>query len=855
VWQSILQPNVKVKREKHRPSRAIGSLYLIEQNFLVDSSSKFSKLSRVGKANPSHLSLIPQQIGTSSYFSARWKMKKGLVFWLLFASTFLSEGLAQSQHRRWVAAYWTNWNHSPSNFQELLSQNAFTHVIHFAIGLNSNGTFFEDPNFHDLTIQAAQEVPAAHAVGVKVIICCFPGSVQIMQSAMSVGTRATMVHNVCNLMRTYGYDGIDWDVEVGLDTATWNPTMRLLKDSLTVVGAQLGRPLTNSVWTYGSGWNLYRGSFRSFDRIHICGYEMTGAWQGWIVWNGYGIYSRGVVLPCYPSIAAIGIDSSWANWLRIGVPDSVLLYSQAASGRAWIGGTMASNVFGLPTRGGATQQGDVWTGSWPPDCGSYNGMPVTSGYEIPYRDIVTNYAAYPTQHDTLNVSASKSVDNPGNADDQFVTFADPWAWWKDWQYMRHTRNGGGMSMWDPLKGRISQNVWPLVDALKLSILDIPLSGGSQVGVSLSSGWNLISNPVTSPIPGDSVRQLYPTAMNAYALEFNGGYVQRYRLINGKAYWEKFPAATFSMIAGEPRTRDSISVVAGWNIVGTISSAVDTGTIVSVPPGLRGSTWYGYSTGYRPVAQLTPGKGYWVKANGAGKFVLVAGQSVRGATVEASGGGVEDLLNAVTITDSKGSSQTLYFGADANTEIPVAMYSMPPAPPAGAFDARFETPGGGSMVQTYGEESAEFTVAIQSDAYPVTVSWNVKDASYDLTAGAGNMQTMRGEGTMKIGNSEVNRLSLKLTGAGELPKEFALLQNYPNPFNPGTTIKYDLPKDSRVSLKLFNIVGQEVATLVNAEQNAGYKSVQWNADNFASGVYFYRLQAGDFVASKKLLLLK
>jgi hypothetical protein len=59
----------------------------------------------------------------------------------------------------------------------------------------------------------------------------------------------------------------------------------------------------------------------------------------------------------------------------------------------------------------------------------------------------------------------------------------------------------------------------------------------------------------------------------------------------------------------------------------------------------------------------------------------------------------------------------------------------------------------------------------------------------------------------------------------------------------------------VSLKLFNILGQEVVTLVNEEQKAGYKSVQWNANNFASGVYFYRIQAGDFVASKKLLLLK
>ncbi len=83
----------------------------------------------------------------------------------------------------------------------------------------------------------------------------------------------------------------------------------------------------------------------------------------------------------------------------------------------------------------------------------------------------------------------------------------------------------------------------------------------------------------------------------------------------------------------------------------------------------------------------------------------------------------------------------------------------------------------------------------------------------------------------------------------------LEQNYPNPFNPSTTIKYDLPRDSRVSLKLFNILGQEVATLVNEEQKAGYRSVDWNASNYASGVYFYRLEAGGFSSVKRMLLVK
>ena len=88
-----------------------------------------------------------------------------------------------------------------------------------------------------------------------------------------------------------------------------------------------------------------------------------------------------------------------------------------------------------------------------------------------------------------------------------------------------------------------------------------------------------------------------------------------------------------------------------------------------------------------------------------------------------------------------------------------------------------------------------------------------------------------------------------------PKEFKLEQNYPNPFNPTTTIQYQLPQDARVTLKVYDILGSEVATLVNEEQQAGYKEVKFNGSNIASGMYIYRLQAGDYVSIKKMLMIK
>ncbi|MCW8810313.1 MAG: T9SS type A sorting domain-containing protein [Ignavibacteriaceae bacterium] len=90
---------------------------------------------------------------------------------------------------------------------------------------------------------------------------------------------------------------------------------------------------------------------------------------------------------------------------------------------------------------------------------------------------------------------------------------------------------------------------------------------------------------------------------------------------------------------------------------------------------------------------------------------------------------------------------------------------------------------------------------------------------------------------------------------EVPIEYALEQNYPNPFNPSTTIKYSIPEDGFVKLAVYNMLGEQVATLVNAQQKSGRYEINFNASNLASGVYVYRIEAANFTASKKLMLMK
>ena len=89
----------------------------------------------------------------------------------------------------------------------------------------------------------------------------------------------------------------------------------------------------------------------------------------------------------------------------------------------------------------------------------------------------------------------------------------------------------------------------------------------------------------------------------------------------------------------------------------------------------------------------------------------------------------------------------------------------------------------------------------------------------------------------------------------LPTEFRLEQNYPNPFNPSTTIQFSVPKTSHVTIKIYNILGREVAALIDEEYQPGQYKVVFEAGQLASGLYVYRIQAGDFLETKKLMLLK
>ena len=111
-----------------------------------------------------------------------------------------------------------------------------------------------------------------------------------------------------------------------------------------------------------------------------------------------------------------------------------------------------------------------------------------------------------------------------------------------------------------------------------------------------------------------------------------------------------------------------------------------------------------------------------------------------------------------------------------------------------------------------------------------------------------------------GSFAMNVMGANLKETGEdvvvnIPMVYGLDQNYPNPFNPSTTINYQLPEKNFVTLRVYDILGNLVGTLIDQEMEAGYHSIDWNAGSLASGVYLYRFSSGSYVSTKKLILMK
>jgi photosystem II stability/assembly factor-like uncharacterized protein len=377
-------------------------------------------------------------------------------------------------------------------------------------------------------------------------------------------------------------------------------------------------------------------------------------------------------------------------------------------------------------------------------------------------------------------------------------------------------------------------------------------------------WNMISLPLTLTTDGRKTT-IFPMATSE-AYGYNHRYETFDTLKNRMGYWLKFPTAKTLALEGLPRTSDTIEVLSGWNMIGSISSVVAVKNITQIPSNIVVGNYYTFAGGYITSDSIRSAKGYWIKVSSSGKLVLSStGSNAKLPSTISSATDELKLFNSITFFDQEGNHQTLYFSKMANPTMTTEHNELPPLPPQGIFDARFNSD---RTLELLPIESSSCTVRIQSGAYPIRVSWHIAQAGIksvtliDPTTGKSlNPHESGIDGNVVIQNSSITKIELKLDRTSAVPKEYSLKQNYPNPFNPTTKVAFDLPTQAIITLKVFNILGQEVVTLADNENYAaGSHSLIFNASNLGSGIYFYRLIAHgsdkkDFQQVKKMISIK
>ncbi len=385
----------------------------------------------------------------------------------------------------------------------------------------------------------------------------------------------------------------------------------------------------------------------------------------------------------------------------------------------------------------------------------------------------------------------------------------------------------------------------------------------------TAGWSFVSFPVRSP--NMSFRFICPTCTGPGFIFKNDtqylGYVPTFdSIVPGLGYWVKFSGAGLMGLPGVPVYSLDIPVYRGWNAIGSIGVPVPIANITADAGVFTGSpTYFSYSGGYFTADQITPGYGYWVRANSAGNIHMTGGGVPKAISAIAE----LNRLHRITISQKNQSSgQTLYIGSGS---VDAGRYELPPGPPDGSFDVRFAS---NRMVEIYPgvldpSRSYEYPITINASDHPLTVRWEDAPETREqvtlmLKSQSGNiLALMNGTGKITLNDPEIKRVIVAVTPPGNaLPKVFALGRNYPNPYNPTTRFSVDVPRTTQIEVSVFDILGRKIATVWNGEKPAGYHTLEWTGQTdeglaAPTGMYFIRMTAAaeKFSTIQKTMLIR
>jgi len=367
---------------------------------------------------------------------------------------------------------------------------------------------------------------------------------------------------------------------------------------------------------------------------------------------------------------------------------------------------------------------------------------------------------------------------------------------------------------------------------------------SSMSIGYFTAWNMVGLPLS--VEDSGYQALFPNAQSGSLYSFDGIYQEQESLEPGVGYLLRMNIEDNVPFTGFLIDELTVDLSSGWNLFSGLSSSISSDAVYSNDI-VQSGTIYGLDGLYYSAETIDPGRGYWVRATEDGEITISSGVSAKQVSF------VSKVEQANSIAFSNGYYTTeLYFGVEIPAE-EILSYSLPPMFPQMGFDVRFS----GDMKVV--PESGEIEVLNQSET--LTIEYDIKSDAGDkmewvLSSESGDKFVLEGTGEITLPSEQrfaLNRIPV-------IPETFTLHQNFPNPFNPITTLSYDLPKDSDVRLAIFDILGNEVATLVSTSQQAGFRSVHWDATDsmgraVSAGVYLYQIHAGEFVQTKKMVLLK
>ncbi len=370
------------------------------------------------------------------------------------------------------------------------------------------------------------------------------------------------------------------------------------------------------------------------------------------------------------------------------------------------------------------------------------------------------------------------------------------------------------------------------------------ASGGGMEISHIADWNLVGLPLI--MEDASVMYVFPEAIEGTLFSFSESYVQEDALSPGTGYCLRFESEGTTILTGTPINSLTLELNEGWNLISGISISVAVNNISDPGEIIIPGTIYKYDGSYVQAQMIEPGYGYWIRTTESGSITisnsLSRNSQSRDLFVNKPSGNILKFKNGME----------LYFGVELSGNNSLN-FSLPPILPGG-FDTRFT-----NNLKATGNFGV---MEITSNGQPIEFSYDTgisKEEWIIIHKETGEEFSISGSGDIII-PAPVQFLELRKSIPSNLPEVFALHQAFPNPFNPITTIRFDLPEKSKVNVTIYNLMGEEIKDLVNGEMPMGFHSVVWDGTNqvgqtVSAGVYLYRIKAGEFIQTRKLILLK